>query len=134
MQQKESGKKTILLASGKVSEMDSIESWLSPSEYRIIRAQNFLSLINSIYHYRVHLLIADVNLPDISMVAFLPFLREQFQDIKVIITMKRFHPDLERILRKYKILYVMYSPINGSLLASIVEKGLEKYERGLISA
>ena len=134
MQQHERIKKTILLASGKSSEMDSIESSLSSSEYRIIRAQNFHSLINSIFHYRVHLLITAVELPDISMVSFLPFLREWFQDIKVIITMKPSNPDLERFLRKYNILYVMHWPINERLLASIVEKGMEKYERELVSA
>ena len=126
--------KTVLLASGSSSDLECLETWLKPLGCRTIRAENFLSLINSLFHYRVHLLVSDVELPDISMSAFLPFLRERFRDVKVILTMKQHYPELELSLRKHNILYLMHWPMNGRLLASVVEKGLEKYSRGLISA
>lgn len=134
MEQVEGHIKTVLLASGSISDLECLESWLKPLGCRTIRAENFLSLINSLFHYRVQLLVSDVELPDISMTAFLPFLRERFRDVKVILTMKHHYPDLELSLRKHNILYLMHWPMNGRLLASIVEKGLEKYARGLISA
>lgn len=134
MEQYETAKKTILLASARSRDLDYIESRLHNAEYRIIRAENFLSLINSIFRYHVHMLISDVELPDISMTAFLPFLRERYHDIKVIIIMKTHFPELELALRKHNILYLMHWPLNGDLLASIVDKGLKKYEKGLISA
>jgi len=126
-------KKTILLAFPNVSDIDYLTRLLSSHEYRIIRANSFLTLIEALDRFKVHLLIADVKLADISMAAFLPFLRKRFSDIKVIIAMKNYSPELELTLRQYNILYVMRWPINGELFMSVVEKGLKRFERGLVS-
>jgi len=47
--------------------------------------------------------------------------------------MKNYSPELELTLRQYNILYVMRWPINGELFMSVVEKGLKRFERGLVS-
>ncbi len=125
-------KKTVLLAFPNTSDMDYLTRLLSSHEYRIIRADSFITLIEALDRFKVHLLISDVKLADISMAAFLPFLRKRFSDIKVIIAMKNYSPELELTLRQYNILYVMRWPINGELFISVVEKGFEKFERELI--
>jgi len=126
-------KKTVLLAFPNVSDIDYLTRLLSSHEYRIIRANNFLTLIEALDRFKVHLLISEVELADISMDTFLPFLRKRFSDIKVIIAMKNYSPELELTLRQYNILYVMRWPINGELFMSVVQKGFEKFERELIS-
>ena len=125
--------KTILLAFRRTSDLDSLSEVLSSDSYRIIKAKNFLTLINSLERYHIHLIISEVKLPGISMAAFLPFLRRRYSDIKVIIVMKEYSPRMELSLRPYKILYVMPWPVSRELLKSLVEKGLESCEKDLIT-
>jgi len=125
--------KTILLAFRRTSDLDSLSEVLSSDGYRIIKAKNFLTLINSLERYRIHLIISEVKLPGISMAAFLPFLRRHYSYIKVIIVMKEYSPRIELSLRPYKILYVMPWPVSRELLKSLVEKGLERSENDLIT-
>ena len=124
--------KTILLAFRRTSDLDSLSEVLSSDGYRIIKAKNFLTLINSLERYRIHLIISEVKLPGISMAAFLPFLRGRDSDIKVIIVMKEYSPRMELSLRQYNILYVIPWPVSRELLKSLVEKGLERIEKDII--
>lgn len=124
--------KTILLAFQSYSDMNYLSEVLSSDCYRIIRAGNFLSLIDALDHYRIHLIISEVNIPGISMINFLPFLRKRYSNIKVIIAMKDYSPRLELSLRQYNILYVIPWPVSRELLKSLVEKGLERREKDII--
>lgn len=126
--------KTILLAFQKDFNTDCISKILSSEGYRLIRVNNFLSLIDSLERFRIHLIISEVKLPGISMSAFIPFFRKRYPEIKVIIVMKEYSPLIELSLRPYKLLYIMPWPVSSTLLKSIVAKGLEGSVKGLISA
>ena len=126
--------KTILLTFRKDFSTDFISDILSSEGYRLIRANNFLSLIDSLERFHIHLIISEAKLPCISMSAFIPFLRKRYPDIKVIIVMKEYSPLIELSLRPHKLLYIMSWPVSNTLLKSVVAKGLEKSVKGLISA
>ena len=125
--------KTVLVAFQNSSEIDSISRILDSEHYRIIQASNFLSLIESFERYRIHLIISEVDLPGISMITLLPFLRKRHPDLKVIVAMKDYSPEKELILRPYKILYVLTWPLNAALLKSLVSRGLEIYKKERIT-
>jgi DNA-binding NtrC family response regulator len=117
-------KKTILLAFGTPSDALTLCDVFPPESYRLLHADNILSLINSLERYMVDLLIVEADLTGISTAAFLPFLRERYGSLKVIVAMKEYSAKLERTMRPHKILYVMTWPLNSALLQSIVERGL----------
>ena len=125
--------RSVLLAVYNSVDRDMISGILLSKGYRVIKADNLLSVIESLENYRVHLLISDFELPEISMNNFLPFLRKRYPDLKVIITMKNYSPEKELSLRLYKILYVFTWPINIEILKSVVEKGLEIHKEKVIS-
>ncbi len=117
--------KTVLLALNDDTETDFLGGVLVRDGYRVLKAGNFLSLINRLERYRIHVLIADVDLPGFSMIAFLPFMRERYEEVKVIIIMKEYSPNVERALRPYKVMYVMPHPVDGDLLKSVLSYGLK---------
>jgi len=117
--------KTVLLALNDDTETEFLKGMLARDGYRVLKADNFLSLINKFERYNIHVLISDVNLPGFSMVAFLPFMRERYEGVKVIIIMKEYSPNVERVLRPYKVMYVMPHPLNGDLLKSVLSYGLK---------
>jgi len=125
--------KTVLVVFKEDSDRDYLTEVLSQDGYRIIKATSLLSLFDSLDRYIIHLIISEVNLPGISMDAFLPFLRQRYEDIKVIITMKNYSSQMELSLRPYNILYVMPWPVSRELLKSVVAKGLERETLRLIS-
>lgn len=125
--------RSVLLAVDKSADRDVISGILLSKGYRVIKAENLLSIIESLENYQVHLLISDFELPEISMNNFLPFLRKRYPDLKVIITMKDYSPEKELSLRPYKILYVFTWPIKVEILKSIVEKGLEIHKEKVVS-
>lgn len=125
--------KTVLVVFKEDSDRDYLTGVLSQDGYRIIKATSLLSLFDSLDRYIIHLIISEVNLPGISMDAFLPFLRQRYEDIKVIITMKNYSSQMELSLRPYNILYVMPWPVSRELLKSVVAKGLERETLRLIS-
>ncbi|MGQ9614970.1 MAG: hypothetical protein ACUVWJ_01045 [Spirochaetota bacterium] len=122
--------KTILLAIHRPEDRESILKVLSPAEYRIILAEDLISLFDFFQQHRIDLLIAESDFPGVSMCDFLSFLRYRYGEIKVIIAMKEYSVDRELLLRQHKILYVMRWPLNGELLNSIVMRGLG-IERGV---
>ncbi len=117
--------KTVLLALNDDTETDFLKGMLARDGYRVFKAGNFLSLINKFERFNIHVLISDVDLPGFSMIAFLPFLRERYEEVKVIIIMKEYSPEVERALRPYKVMYVMPHPVNGDLLKSVLSYGLK---------
>ncbi len=106
-------------------ETEYMKKMLTRDGYRVLRACNFLSLINKFERYNINALISDLDLPAFSMIAFLPFLREKYEDVKIIIIMKKYSPEVERALRPYKVMYVMPHPLNGNLLKSVISYGLK---------
>lgn len=119
-------RKTVLAAFRRNSDMKYLQDVLSTDGYRILKASDFVSLIESLNRYRIHLIISEVKLPGISMTNFLPFLRQRYMDIKVIIVMKNYSPRIELLLRSHKILYVMPWPVSRELLRSVISNGLER--------
>lgn len=117
--------KTVLLALNDDTETDFLKGMLARDGYRVLKAGNFHSLINKFERFNIHVLISDVDLPGFSMIAFLPFLRERYEEVKVIIIMKEYSPEVERALRPYKVMYVMPHPVNGDLLKSVLSYGLK---------
>lgn len=122
--------KTILIAFHRPEDRESILKVLSPMEYRIILAEDIISLFDFLQQYRIDLLIAESDFPGVSMSDLLSFLRSRYGEIKVIIAMKEYSVDSELILRQHKLLYLMRWPLNGELLNSIVVRGLG-IERGV---
>ncbi|MFW6138189.1 MAG: hypothetical protein ACOC7U_03350 [Spirochaetota bacterium] len=118
-------KKTILIAFRKPGDADQLVHILSKEDYRVIKAQNFLGLIESLENYHIDLMVSEVALPGVSMFYFLPFLRKRYSDIKVIIAMKNYSPRAELLLRPYKVMYFLQWPADHSLLTSIIKAGLE---------
>jgi DNA-binding NtrC family response regulator len=119
-----SKKKTILLAFGASSDAGALCDAFPPERYRIIRADNILSLISHLERYVVDLLIVETELAGISMEVFLPYIRERYNRLKVIVAMKEYSAKLERSMRPHKVLYVLTWPLNSGLLRAIVERGL----------
>jgi DNA-binding NtrC family response regulator len=117
--------KTVLIVLKDPEERSYLKQLLEFEDYRIVDADNLLSLIEAVYHYHIDLIIADVDMPGISMADLLSYLRKRFYDIKVILSMKEYSPELELRLRPYKILYVMTWPIGEELLKSIIARGLK---------
>jgi len=133
MSYKKSDVKSVLLAVDNLAYRDMISGILQSKGYRVIKANNLLSVIESLENYQIHLLISEVELPEISMINFLPFLRKRYPDLKVIITMKDYSPETELSLRPYKILYVFTWPIEIEILKSVVEKGLKIQNEEIVS-
>ena len=117
--------KTVLLALNDDRETDFLKGVLARDGYRVLQAGNFLSLINKFERYKINVLISEVDLPGISMIAFLPFMRERYEEVKVIIIMKEYSQQVERDLRPYKVMYVMPHPVNEDLLKSVLSYGLK---------
>lgn len=117
-------KKTILLAFSTQADALALCDVFPPENYRLLCADNVLTLINSLERYFVDLLMVEADLSGISMSAFLPFLRDRHGDLKVIVAMKEYSAKLERSLRPHKILYMLTWPLNSELLQSVVERGL----------
>lgn len=124
MKSRNDKKKTILLAFGAPSDALAFRDVFPHESYRLLCADNVLSLINSLERYIIDLLIVEADLTGISAAAFFPFLRERYDSLKVIVAMKEYSAKLERSMRPHKILYVMTWPLNPALLQSIVERGL----------
>jgi DNA-binding NtrC family response regulator len=127
-------KRTVLLAFKDDSDTEQLRQILSVKNCRIIKAGNFLSLIDSLEHYRIQLMIAEEYLVDIAMTAFLPFLRKRYPEIEVIILMKEYSPRMEIKLRQFKLFCLLQRPVRHDLLSSVVAKAFQKYKHGLIPA
>ncbi len=124
MEARNDKKKTILLAFGTQWDALALCDVFPSDNYRLLHADNVLSLISSLERYVVDLLIVEAELTGISSSAFFPFLRERYGGLKVIVAMKEYSAKLERSMRPHKILYVMTWPLNPGLIQSIVERGL----------
>ena len=118
--------KTVLLAFKEISDIDYCTEALSSTGYRMLRASDFMSLIESLVQYRIDLIISEEELHGISMDHFIPFLHKYYADIKLIITMKNDSPLIELKIRQYNVLYVAKWPVNQEILKSVAEKGLER--------
>jgi len=117
-------KKTILVAFSSSSDSCVLCEALYSEKCRLLRADNILSLINTLERHIVDMLIVDAEMPCVSMSHFLPFLRERYGEMKVIVAMKDYSAQQEVNVRTHKILYVLNWPINPGLLQSVVERGL----------
>jgi DNA-binding NtrC family response regulator len=124
--------KTVLLAFKKTSDIDYCTEALSSDEYRILKASDFMSLIESLVQYRIDLIISEVELYGISMTHFLPFLQKYYPGIKLIIIMKNDSLRIELELRKYNVLYVAKWPAKQEILKSVAAKGLESIREKLV--
>ena len=117
-------KKTILVASTSSSDTYELCEALLSDRYRLLCAEGLFSLISSLDRYSVDMLVVDAELPGVSMTDFLPFIRERYGEIKIILTRKEYSAELELALRPHKILYMLTFPVNRELLRSIVKRGL----------
>ena len=117
--------KTILLRIQNAEERERLRNIFSYDEYRVLMANNLLTLIEYLNDYRIDLLISDAECPDIAMDELLSYLRNKYFDIKIIITTGEYSPELELKLRPFKLLYIMALPVNFELLQSIIARGLE---------
>jgi DNA-binding NtrC family response regulator len=117
--------KTILLRIQNSEDRKRLYSILTYDDYRVLVADNLLSLIEYLNNYRIDMLISEAEFPDIAMDELLSYLRRKYFDIKIIITTREYSPDLELRLRPFKLLYIMAWPVNVELLQSIVARGLE---------
>ena len=123
--------KTILIANQSDQRREYLRSVLKVEEYRILEVDNLLLLIEALNSYRIDLLVSEVDFPGIMMVELLSYIRKKYFDMKVILTMECYSPELELNLRPYKILYVVTWPIREDLFRSIVARGLEVDAREL---
>jgi len=123
--------KTILIADQSDHRREYVRSVLKMEEYRILEVDNLLLLIEALNSHRIDLLVSEVDFPGIMMVELLSYIRKKYFDMKVILTMECYSPELELNLRPYKILYVVTWPIREDLLRSIVARGLEVEAREL---
>lgn len=117
--------KTILLRIQNSDDRERLYSILSYDDYRVLIADNLLSLIEYLNNYRIDMLISEAECPDITMDELLSYLRRKYFDIKIIITTREYSPELELRLRPFKLLYIMAWPVNVELLQLIVARGLE---------
>jgi DNA-binding NtrC family response regulator len=117
-------KKTILLGFGTPSDASAICGAFPPERYRMLHADNVLSLISRLERCTVDLLIVEAELAGISMATCLPYLRERYDNLKLIVAMKEYSAKLERSMRPHKVLYVLTWPLNSGLLREVVERGL----------
>jgi DNA-binding NtrC family response regulator len=117
--------KTILLRIQSEEERERLCSILSYDDYRVLIADNLLTLIEYLNNFRIDLLISEAEYPDIAMDELLSYLRRKYFDIKIIITTRKYSPELELRLRPFKLLYIMAWPVNIELLQSIIARGLE---------
>ena len=124
--------KTVLLAFKKTSDIDYCLEALSTDGYRILKACDFMSLIESLVCYRIDLIISEVGLHGISMIHFIPFLRKYFKDIKLIIAVKNNSSQIELRIRQYNVLYVAKWPANQEILKSVTAKGLERIREKMV--
>ena len=123
------GLKRIVIADQNVYRRDYLSGVLQSEEYRILAVDNLLSLIETMSNSQVDLLIAHVDLPGILIDELLSYIRKKDLEMKVILIMKNYSPEIERNLRPFKILFMMTWPIREELLRSIVARGLEVPER-----
>ena len=124
--------KTILLRIQNSEDRERLYSILTYDDYRVLVADNLLSLIEYLNNFRVDMLISEAEFPDIAMDELLSYLRRKYFDIKIIITTREYSPELELRLRPFKLLYIMAWPVNVELLQLIVTRGLEA-ERAAIA-
>jgi DNA-binding NtrC family response regulator len=125
------GVKRIVIADQNVCRRDYLSGVLRSEEYRILAVDNLLSLIETLSNFQVDLLIAHVDLPGILIDELLSYIRKRDLEMKVILIMKNYSPEIERNLRPFKILFMMTWPIREELLRLIVAKGLAVPEREL---
>jgi DNA-binding NtrC family response regulator len=117
-------RKTVLLAFADRNVAGYFEDILTGEGYRVLKAGTLVGVVDALDRYRVDMLIAGDRLPGVSMTALLPLIRDRHEEVKVIIAMKRYSPQLELCLRPHKILYVMPWPVSGELVRSVVSKGI----------
>jgi DNA-binding NtrC family response regulator len=127
-------KKTILLRIQDTEERERLYDIFSYDAYRVLIADNLLTLVEYLTDYHIDLLISDAECPDIATDELLSYLRSKYFDIKIIITTREYSPELELKLRPYKLLYIMAWPVNVELLQSIVARGLETRNNTLACA
>jgi DNA-binding NtrC family response regulator len=125
------GVKRIVIADQNVYRRDYLSGVLRSEEYRILAVDNLLSLIETLSNSQVDLLIAHIDLPGILIDELLSYIRKRDLEMKVILIMKNYSPEIERNLRPFKILFMMTWPIREELLRLIVAKGLAVPEREL---
>jgi DNA-binding NtrC family response regulator len=118
--------KTTLIADQSAYRRDILSTLLAFEDHRVIGVDNLLSLIDTLNNYRVDLLISHVDLPGIPMVDLIEYIRKKYFDIKIILLMREYSPELERILRPFKILFVGTWPVREALFRSVVARSLER--------
>jgi DNA-binding NtrC family response regulator len=118
--------KTTLIADQNTHRRDGLRTLLTFEDHRVIGVDNLLSLIDTLNNYHVDLLISDVNLPGIPMVDLIEYIRNKYFDIKIILLMREYSPELERRLRPFKILFVGTWPVQEALFRSVVARSLER--------
>ena len=121
--------KKILIADRNSTRRNYLSGVLKSDEYRILAVDSLLSLIDTLYTYQIDLLVLQVELPGILINELLTYIRKRHFEMKVILLMKHYSPEIERGLRTFKLLYVTTWPVRGDLLKSIVARGLEIPER-----
>jgi DNA-binding NtrC family response regulator len=118
--------KTILIAEGNANRRAYLSRILALQEYRVLVVSNLLSLIEALNNYHIDMLISGVDLPGISMQDLMAYIRKNYLDIKVILTVQAYSPEVELSLRPYKILYMVTWPVQDDLFRSIVARALQK--------
>jgi len=126
--------KTIVLRIQNAEDRERMYDIFSYNDYRVLIADNLLTLVEYLNNYRIDLLISDADCPDIATDELLSYLRSKYFDIKIIITTREYSPELELRLRPFKLLYIMACPVNVELLQSIVARGLEAEKTALVYA
>jgi DNA-binding NtrC family response regulator len=121
--------KTILIAEGNANRRAYLNRILALQEYRVLVVSNLLSLIEALNNYHIDMLISDVDLPGISMQDLMAYIRKNYLDIKVILTVQAYSPEVELSLRPYKILYMVTWPVQDDLFKSIVARALRSDRR-----
>lgn len=116
---------TVLLAFKDRSVLAYFTEVLSREGYRVLTADSLVTLMRALDRYKVDLLISGDRLPGVSITALLPLLRERYADIKVIVAMRRYSPQIELLMRQHKVLYVFPLPVSEELVRSVVSQGIK---------
>ena len=126
-------KKTILVSAKNADIKDRLVHYFDNSGYRVLIVDNFAGLMETLESYNIDLIVAGLQMPGISIVDFIPYLRRKFRDLKVIVLMENYSSDVEIFLRGYNVSCTLQWPVQRRLFLSIVNRAVSR-EREMISS
>lgn len=117
-----SKEKTVLVVDSDPNILAAFQAFMTKEGYRMMQADNALDAIDQIRNKRIHLLITDIRLSEMSGVAFLLQVKKLAPDLPVIVMSSYTDLISEQDLRRFGADYFLLKPLELAKMRETISR------------